>query len=189
MCDSLPSLSIYQPLNSVNHRTPHFSVLGGRRDIVPPDGSICRALLHANTHTERGGSHEASSRRMHLITLLPCAVNASYPFSPFSQFLLLLLFSFQIICSQRHGVALPTSPPFVGNWLQKWHLAFRSDRLWAICSVSGEGRLGLMEECDRPSVCANEESLFCQAGAIKEEGSHRRPVGLFPGQQWVLCGS
>lgn len=23
----------------------------------------------------------------------------------------------------------------VGNWVQKWHLAFRSDRLGAICSV------------------------------------------------------
>lgn len=113
---------------------------------------VARHCTQTHTHTERGSSHEVSSRRMHLIALLLRAVNASSPFSPFSRFLLLLLFSLKIICSQRRAVASPPSAPFVGNWLQKWRLAFRSDTVWAICSVSGEGRLGRTEECDRPSV-------------------------------------
>lgn len=47
-------------------------------------------------------------------------------------------FPLQIICSQRHRTA-PVSAESAGNWVQKWHLAFRSDRLGAICSVFAKG--------------------------------------------------
>lgn len=118
-----------------------------------------------------------------LIALLPCVINA-FPYSLLlPHFANFSLFHFQIICFQRHRMA-SISAVSVGNWLQKWHLAFRSDRLRAICSVFAEGDIvdvlrtdeetgnGAWNTPDRwTPIWTNEKIHLYITESIKEESS------------------
>lgn len=95
----------------------------------------CLAPLHTNTYTQMQPTvprEKDTSISDHITPM--CDKCVPFFFLLFCLPLPISLFRFQIICFQRHREA-SVSAVSVGNWVQKWHLAFRSDRLRAICSV------------------------------------------------------
>lgn len=82
--DSFPFLSIYQPLNTVNHCTPHFlcshNALGFAGDVTLSllTATLSRTITHKYVHTQINAYKQPTKRWIHpfLIPLLPCVINA-----------------------------------------------------------------------------------------------------------------
>lgn len=140
----LPSLPIHQPLSMLNCCTQHFlcshNALGFEGDVTLSlltaslSHTITHKYIHTNTLTSKWSQQLLWDECIHFwLHFFPCVINvlSSYLLPLFAVF---PLFNFQITCSQRREKAT-VSVASVCNWVQKWHLAFRSDRLSVICFV------------------------------------------------------
>lgn len=132
--DSFPSLSISQPLKAVNPRTAHLlcsqNTPGFARDVTLSllTITLSRTITHKHVHTCINANRQTRETD----------ASVSDRVAPMCDKCCLAPLLLCFIGSQRHRMASECVES-VGNWVQKWHVALRSDRLGAICSVFAVG--------------------------------------------------